>query len=685
MTFKIAEEIVELNPRVIPIRGNSKGPSIKGWTDTQDRVEDWLKANGGDLQFDDPDYLRYGVVLDEDMVVIDIDCHDGAENGYESLNQIVKAGGPDIWDQAGLVVLSPSGGRHMFFKKDPDLKIPKCSKAFPAIDLLTKGHQVIGAGSKHVSGGEYIVETWKGELTTLGEEFFSWFRPSKPKPETSYSDIEDMGGYERISGETPRDSFDSSTDAVYTLKSAMEAQGYVFHERGGYFNYTRPNKTDASFAVSGTLGRVNNNGKPYLKNFSTSDSNFEADSYSLSEAYKKVCGLDDAGLLRELEDQGYAGSKLTEEQDYIIQGFLESLGKGLSRKEKRQASGAELEKQYPTFSLSQMRAATSGGKRREWLIEGLLRRGEVCNIIAAPKVGKSWLVYNIALAVSTGREFLGYKASRPLRVLIVDNELHMEELTWRVGQVADALKCDPEDNLQFNLLRGSNVDIDALDTKLDECGGSQYDIIVIDAFYRILPKGMSENDNASMTQIYNKLDSLASKNEASIINIHHSSKGNQGDKGVTDVGAGAGAISRAADTHMVIREHVEEKHVVIEAVTRSGLSPAPVAAEFRFPLWIHKPDMDPTVKNFENARDKMHADKKDEIAGKYERIAEWIGEYEESQGSPPNSTEIFEACRIGTWPNSKTFQKHLSKMADQGILKELPKATGSLAKRFMKK
>ena len=683
MSFDIDPAISDLNPRVVPIRGNSKGPSIKGWTDIQDRVDDWLEENKGDLHFEEDEYHRYGIVLDEDMVIVDIDCHDGAENGYESLNQIVKAGGPDVWDQAGLVVLSPSGGRHLFFKKDPSIKIPKSSKAFPAIDLLSKGAQVIGAGSNHVQGGKYKVETWKGELTTLGEEFFSWFRPHS-KPSADNIDFGDQYG-DRMGGETPRDSFDRSTEAVHIVKSAMEAQGYVFHDKGDHYSYTRPNKTDASFAVSGTLGRINTNGKPFLKNFSTSDANFEPESYSLSEAYKKVCRMDDAELLRDLESQGYAGTKLSEEQDYIIQGFLESLGKGLSRKEKKKASGAELEKQYPTFTLKQMRAATSGGKRREWLIEGLLRRGEVCNIIASPKVGKSWLVYNIALAVTCGREFLGYKADKPLKVLIVDNELHMEELTWRVGQVADALKCDPEDRLQFNLLRGSNVDIDALDSKLDECGGSQYDIIVIDAFYRILPKGMSENDNASMTQIYNKLDGLASKNEASIINIHHSSKGNQGDKGVTDVGAGAGAISRAADTHMVIREHVEEKHVVIEAVTRSGLSPAPVTAEFQFPLWHHKPDMEPTVKNFENARDKMHADKKDEIAGRYEVIAEWIGQYEESQGNPPNSTEIFEACRIGTWPSNTTFQKHLKKMADQGILKELPKAAGSLAKRFTKR
>ena len=73
MSFKIAEAIVDLTPRVIPIKGDSKGPMIPNWPNTEDRVEDWLKENGGDLQFDEDEFHRYGIVLDSDMVVVDID------------------------------------------------------------------------------------------------------------------------------------------------------------------------------------------------------------------------------------------------------------------------------------------------------------------------------------------------------------------------------------------------------------------------------------------------------------------------------------------------------------------------------------------------------------------------------------------------------------------------------------
>ena len=88
MSFKIAEAISDLNPRVVPIKGSSKGPSLRGWPDIEDRVEDWLKENKGDLQFDEEEFHRYGIVLDEDMCVVDIDCHDGQENGFQSLHAV---------------------------------------------------------------------------------------------------------------------------------------------------------------------------------------------------------------------------------------------------------------------------------------------------------------------------------------------------------------------------------------------------------------------------------------------------------------------------------------------------------------------------------------------------------------------------------------------------------------------
>ena len=54
-----------------------------------------------------------------------------------------------------------------------------------------------------------------------------------------------------------------------------------------------------------------------------------------------------------------------------------------------------------------------------------------------------------------------------------------------------------------------------------------------------MPAGADENDNATMAGLYNALDCYADALGAAFVNIHHSSKGDQSGKAVTDVGAGA--------------------------------------------------------------------------------------------------------------------------------------------------
>ncbi|WP_149498466.1 AAA family ATPase [Roseiconus lacunae] len=57
------------------------------------------------------------------------------------------------------------------------------------------------------------------------------------------------------------------------------------------------------------------------------------------------------------------------------------------------------------------------------VIHGLLRVGETMNVIAPPKVGKSWLASDMALAVATGRPWLDRFPTETGDVLIIDNEL----------------------------------------------------------------------------------------------------------------------------------------------------------------------------------------------------------------------------------------------------------------------
>lgn len=228
---------------------------------------------------------------------------------------------------------------------------------------------------------------------------------------------------------------------------------------------------------------------------------------------------------------------------------------------------------------------------RPVLIDGFLRIGETMNIIAAPKTGKSWLVTQLCVCVASGTDWFGHVCT-PGRVLVIDNELHEETSANRIPLVVEAMrKANPslpnvDDMIDVWNLRGKWKSIADLSVWLPRFKEAGYRMIVVDAFYRALPKDTDENDNGSIAGIYNLIDTFARQIGCSFVLIHHTSKGNQSQKSITDVGAGAGSQSRAADTHLILREHKDDGFLVLEAVVRSFPRQEPVVLRKAFPLML---------------------------------------------------------------------------------------------------
>ena len=239
---------------------------------------------------------------------------------------------------------------------------------------------------------------------------------------------------------------------------------------------------------------------------------------------------------------------------------------------------------------------------RRPIIHGLLRSGETMNIISAPKVGKSWLVTALAINASRGEPWLGYPCAKS-KVLLIDNELHVETLANRVNLVSRELGINQSElfDLTTKNMRGLLVDFNKLDLGLlERIKKGRFDMVILDAFYRFLPAGTSENDNGAMAKIYNMIDGWAHLLDCCFVLIHHTSKGNQSEKEITDVGAGAGSVSRAADTHLIIRKHQEEKYFVLEAESRSFPKIEPKVLQWAFPLFREATEMNP--KQLKNPR-----------------------------------------------------------------------------------
>lgn len=208
----------------------------------------------------------------------------------------------------------------------------------------------------------------------------------------------------------------------------------------------------------------------------------------------------------------------------------------------------------------------NGGQMHPEVIKGVLREREVMNVIAAPKVGKSWLVYSLAEAVAVGGRWLGHRCN-PGRVLLIDNELHQGTIETRMRRL-----CAPEalGDIDVISLRGQTVDFFQLASELlERISPGDYKIIILDCLYRAIPMGLSENDNSDMTHLFNQLTQLAERAAVAMISVHHTSKGDQSQKAATDVGSGAGVLSRAPDTHLVLRQHQMPDHIVLDISCRS--------------------------------------------------------------------------------------------------------------------
>ena len=231
-------------------------------------------------------------------------------------------------------------------------------------------------------------------------------------------------------------------------------------------------------------------------------------------------------------------------------------------------------------------------------IDGILRDGETCNIIAGSKIGKSWLAKSLALHVATGKSWMNHECQAG-RVLYVDNELHAETFSSRIRKVGgnDGYGIpfeDYADKIDVLSLRGRLQDLYGIGRYFETIKEGDYALIVLDAFYRFLPVECDENSNGDVMRLYNYIDSHAMRLNCCYVQIHHSSKGEQGNKAVTDVGAGAGSQSRAPDTHLVIRPHVEKGLFVAEAATRSFPPMEPVVLRWEYPRWSVDHEADPT-------------------------------------------------------------------------------------------
>ena len=203
----------------------------------------------------------------------------------------------------------------------------------------------------------------------------------------------------------------------------------------------------------------------------------------------------------------------------------------------------------------------------------------------------------ISGTVAAGKPWLGIFPTVPGNVLIIDNELHPETIAHQLERSQRQRRRGERRRPGHPLwpLRG-RLRASTRSPRYSRSGsGGSSPSSSSTPFTDVLPPGPTRTATPTCRTFTTPSTPSPRVRGRPAALVHHASKGNQSEKSVTDVGSGAGSISRAADTHLILRRHQEDGAYVLDVAVRSWPPAAPLCLRWRFPQWELAPDLDPAA------------------------------------------------------------------------------------------
>jgi len=192
--------------------------------------------------------------------------------------------------------------------------------------------------------------------------------------------------------------------------------------------------------------------------------------------------------------------------------------------------------------------------RREWLYGRHLIRRYVSTTISPGGLGKSSLLMAEAIAMCTGRELLGERPSKPLKVWYWNGEDDQDENRRRVVAICKYHQITPAE-LNGQLFMDSGREKEILIATADGSGltlntellqelelqiiANQIDVLVLDPF--VASHNVGENDNMAINAVVRALARLAEHARCAVELVHHVRKPGGGNTTETDVNDARGA------------------------------------------------------------------------------------------------------------------------------------------------
>ena len=216
------------------------------------------------------------------------------------------------------------------------------------------------------------------------------------------------------------------------------------------------------------------------------------------------------------------------------------------------STGPDFGGRFPAYSLDQMAVSRSA----DWLIKGVLPRGDLVAIYGASGAGKSFVALDMAIAVSRGEPWRGLRTKKTRGLLVVAEGAG--GYGKRIRAACQQRGIEPGDADLAVVMVAPNIlledDIVQLMATVQAVG--EVGFIVFDTFAQVTP-GSNENSGEDMGKALANLRMLREVTKATNVLVHHAgkdlSRGLRGWSGIHAAVDAAVEVSREENGDRLIR------------------------------------------------------------------------------------------------------------------------------------